>query len=227
MRPAEAEVRLRRVAEPPAVSAAVPVRPPRRIRRWVTRPAAAAATACAVVAVLAVLTGATRLLMPAPDEQAARVPSAQAPTFMLPRDFKWWTDSSGFRVAVPIGWSNRREGDSAVTFQAPGGQLSLRISAWTPGPDGVLATLVQHEPGAKAALPAYRRLKIETLQHSSDAVWEYTYRDANGTTMRVLERVKASGGRTYLLQWRTPRSTWATYVQKLSVVQDSFQAETG
>jgi hypothetical protein len=45
--------------------------------------------------------------------------------------------------------------------------------------------------------------------------------------MREMERVKASGGRTYLLQWRTPRSTWTTQVQKLSVVLDSFQAGSG
>jgi eukaryotic-like serine/threonine-protein kinase len=226
MRPAEVEMRLRRVAEPPAVSAAVPVRPPRRARLWVARPVAAAALACAIVGVLAILTGGTgRLLWAGADAQAARVPSVQTATFMLPSGFHWWNDSSGFQVAVPDGWSDRAEAGGAVAFYAPGGQPSLRISAWTPGRDGVLAALVARE--RLAALPAYRRIRIETLQLSSDAVWEYTFRDSKGTTMRGLERVKASGGRTYLLEWRTPRSTWTTHVQKLSVVLDSFHAGSG
>jgi hypothetical protein len=226
MRPAEAEIRLRRVAEPPAASAAVAVRPPRRTRWWVTRPAAAAAMACAIVGVLAVLTGGTgRPPWADAGAQAARVPSAQTARFMLPSEFRWWNDPSGFQVAVPVGWSDRTDRGGAVAFQAPGGQPSLRISAWTPGRDGVVAALVEREH--LAALPAYRRIKIETLPHSSDAVWEYTFRDTKGTAMRGLERVKASGGRTYLLEWRTPRSTWTTHAQKLSVVLDSFRAGSG
>jgi hypothetical protein len=112
-----------------------------------------------------------------------------------------------------------------VAFQAPGGQPSLRISAWTPGRDRVVAALVERE--RLAALPGYRRIRIEALPHSSDGFWEYTFRDSKGTVLRGLERVKASGGRTYLLEWRAPRSTWPTHVQTLSVVLDSFRAESG
>jgi hypothetical protein len=112
-----------------------------------------------------------------------------------------------------------------VVFTAPGGLPSLRISAWTPGNENVVAALIGEE--REARLPAYHRIRIEALPMPPDAVWEYTSRDPQAGPVRGLQRVMSDGGRTYLIEWRTPRAAWAANLPKLSVVLDSFRPLDG
>ena len=148
-----------------------------------------------------------------------------AEPFVLPRDFKWWNDQSGFSVAVPSKWPESQVGRSAVAFKGPGGQPSLRISSWKPDQSNVVAALIDEERAV--ALPAYKRIRIEALPQRPDAVWEYTFRDPRAGPVRGLERVVDFGGRTYLIEWLAPRATWAVNLQKLAVVLDSFRPLQG
>jgi hypothetical protein len=151
--------------------------------------------------------------------------SAPPDPFVLPRNFKWWNDQSGFSVAVPNKWPTSRDGRSAVVFKAPGGQPSLRISRWKPGTGNVVAALVEEE--REAMLPAYKRIRIEALTRSSDAVWEYTFRDPAAGPVRGLEQVVAFDGRAYLIEWQAPRAAWVVNLQNLAVVLDSFRPLRG
>jgi eukaryotic-like serine/threonine-protein kinase len=202
----------------------------RRIRGGVT----AMAAVFAIVAALFVVPTADRLPWansggrthsseagPALTQLAVPSPSP----FVLPPRFRWWNDPSGFRVAVPSGWPTTRQRQSSVVFTAPGGLPSLRISAWTPGNGNVVTALIGEE--REARLPAYRRIRIEALPMPPDAVWEYTSRDPRAGPVRGLQRVMSNGGRTYLIEWRTPRAAWAADLPKLSVVLDSFRPLDG
>jgi eukaryotic-like serine/threonine-protein kinase len=216
LRPAEVEQRLRRVA--PRSSAASP----RRARPLLRRRVAALA---AVLAVLAALAGvATRHGDQAgarTDARAGVAASAAARTpLVLPRDFAWWNDPGGFRVAVPSGWRHGRDPAGVLVFSAPSGGSSLRIGTWPAPPRNVVAALIAEEQDVRLA--SYRRIRIEAPPESLDAVWEYLFQDARGEPMRGLQRVLAVGGRTYLLEWRAPRTAWAAELQRLAVVLDSF-----
>jgi hypothetical protein len=228
---AEVEDRLSRVAEPaepPAPAEAeppapvVPAAPTRRIRPPVRRRVTALAAALAVIAALAAVAAGARNADRA-DARPAVAPSAAAPApFALPRDFRWWSDPGGFRVAVPAGWARGRDRAGGLVFAVPGSRLSLRISTWTPAPGNVVAALVAEERDVR--LTSYRRIRIEALPEPPGAVWEYTYQDPRIGPMRGLRRVLTAGGHTYLIEWRTPRVAWAAELQKLAVVLASFGA---
>jgi hypothetical protein len=252
MAPAEAEDRLRRVADvqarehpPSAEQRAAPSEPvsdrvsPAGVTRWVRRRirgrVAALAAVFAVFALLAVVAS-DRLPRPTGSERARAEAGAQGrPTtqpavpsagpFVLPPHFSWWNDRSGFGMAVPSGWPNRRNGRNAVLFTAPGGHASLRVSTWTPGAENVVTVLIGQERDVK--LPGYRRIRIEALPTPGDAVWEYTFRDPEAGPVRALDRIVARGGRTYRVEWHTPIKAWAGELQKLDVVLDSLRPLQG
>jgi len=159
---------------------------------------------------------------PSPTSRAA-APSP-AP-YVLPPGYKWWNDRNGFRVAVPTGWPNGRSVRNGVAFTAPGGRVSLKVSSWTPKGGNAVAALVALE--RDVTLASYRRIKIEPLSTPPDAVWEYTFRDSEDGLIRTLQRVVARGGRTYLIEWRTPAQNWGNELQKLDVVVDSLRPLAG
>ena len=228
---AEVEERLRDLVDPPApIRRTAPAEAAAREaepRRWPAfRRAVVLATVVAVAAMLAAAAAGTER----GDHTAVR--SAATPTVLsgqqfpssapvlLPPGFTWWNDPSGFRVAVPSGWRRTRDGDGALILTATAGVPSLRIGTWTPEPGNVVAGLIAEERDVQ--LTAYRRIRIEALPIPPDAIWEYTYRDAVAGPMRGLERVTTGGGQTYRIEWRTPRTAWASGLPTLDVVLNSF-----
>jgi hypothetical protein len=181
---------------------------------------AAFAALSAVVAVLAVLAAADRLPWSTGSGRVGALrPSAAA--FVLPPHFTWRSDRGGFEVAVPSGWPAGRNG----FFAAPGGQVSLQVSAWTAGAENVAPALIGRERAV--TLAGYRRIRIEALPMPPDAVWEYTFQDPEVGPVRVLERVVARGGHTYLVEWHTPSKAWDGELPKLEVVVDSVRPLEG
>jgi len=102
---------------------------------------------------------------------------------------------------------------------------SLQIRPAPPGGTDPLVMLLAEERAA--GLAAYRRVRIDPVPGTSDAVWEYTYRDAQARPLRAQEQVVVRGGRTYLVSWRTPRDAWAANLPALGVVQDTFRPPPG
>jgi serine/threonine protein kinase len=205
----------------------VPTGPSLRPRRRVRRRVSVLAAVLAVMAVLTVPVVAGDGL-PGPSVTSAERPrpvptpsSSSSPgMFVIPHDFAWWDDRSGFRVAVPRAWLNNREDTGAVLFSAPGGQPTLRIGAWATGAPDPITALVDQERTARLA--AYRRIRIEALPRSPEAVWEYTFRDPQAGPVHGLERVVARDSSTYLIEWHAPTAAWAANLQDLAVVMESF-----
>ena len=219
---AEVEDRLSHLADERAGAEPRPARPLRR------RLAVAGATVT-VLAVLGVAAaGADRSPSSAGGTGAGVPMTAPAPSAApaaLPAGYRWWTDPSGFRVAVPRDWERADDGFGGALFRAPDGLAHLRIRPAPPGGVSPLAILLAAE--RDAGLPAYRRVRIETVPGTSDAVWEYTHRDAQARALRTQEQVVIRGGRTYLIEWRTPRDVWAANLPDLDVVMDTFRPPPG
>jgi len=162
----------------------------------------------------------------APGERPAIAASPVARArFVLPDDFRWWTETGQFRVAVPAGWRRSRNAAGDLVFRAARGELSLRIGRWEPPPPNVVAGLIAAESATK--LVSYRRVRIEALAQPPDAVWEYTFRDADTGLMHGLRRVLSVDGDMYLVEWHAPGAAWAGELQRLAVVLDSFGPAPG
>ncbi|MBB2941362.1 hypothetical protein FB565_001066 [Actinoplanes lutulentus] len=189
-------------------------------RTWLRRRLSAAAAVITLLALLAAVAANAR-----DGNGDIRQPvqsSAAAVAAVLPEEFGWWTDPSGFRVAVPDGWRPDPLTDGEVSFADPTGGTMLRISRW-PGPaaDVVAGLLAQEQD---IAVPAYRRLRIEALPGATGAVWEYTFLNPDSVAMRGLRRVVASGAEAYLIEWRTARDAWHAALPQLTVVLSTFAA---
>jgi eukaryotic-like serine/threonine-protein kinase len=200
-------------------------RPPRPLRRRLSVFAAAAAVP-AVVGVAAATagrspssTGGTGAGGPMTAAAPLAAPSA------IPADFRWWTDPSGFRVAVPRRWAGGDDGQGGALFRGPDGLSTLRIRPAPPGSGSPLDMLLAEERAA--GLAAYKRGRMDPVPGTADVVWEYTFRDAEARLLRAQERVVVRGGRSYLIAWRTPREAWTANLGALDVVLDSFRPPAG
>jgi hypothetical protein len=219
--PAELAEGLRSVAHP------VREQTPVRVRTALRRRVAIAAVALGVLGALG--TGAA-VARPGGTSVSGmpRSPSPSAgpsPAFSLPAGFAWWADPLLYRVALPSGWTRRRDSAGGLISTAPGGRPILRVTVWRQPPDDVVAALIAQERATK--LTAYRRIRIERLPDSPDAVWEYTYTDPKAGPMRGLQRVITTGGRTFAIDWRTTRPSWAGNVARYLAILDSFTPTGG
>jgi hypothetical protein len=200
-------------------------RPPRPLGRRL----AVAAAAAVVLAVVGVAAASAQRSPSSTGGTGAGAPmTAAAPTgapSAIPADFRWWTDPSGFRVAVPRRWAGGDDGRGGALFRAPDGLSSVRIQPAPPGGTDPLVMLLAEERAA--GLAAYRRVRIEPVPGTSDAVWEYTYRDAQARALRAQEQAVVRAGRTYLISWQTPRDAWAANLPALGVVLDTFRPPPG
>jgi hypothetical protein len=218
----EVEDRLNRLADD---RPSAEPRPSRPIRQRLAVVAAGAAV-LAVVGVAAASadrapssTGGTGAGAPMPAPASSVVPPP------IPANFRWWVDASGFRVAVPRRWTGGDDGQGGALFRAPDGLSSLRVRPAPPDAGTPLEILLAEEQAA--GLAAYRRVRMDPVPGTSDAVWEYTYRDAQARALRAQEQVVVRGGRSYLIAWRTPRDAWAANLSGLDAVVTTFRPPPG
>jgi hypothetical protein len=218
MTAAEAEQVLRGIADPGR-------RPRSAALRRIPSIAAAVAVATTLTAVAATAEGETRAgATYTPPSASAPAPTGGLKDTALPTGFSWWTEPGGYRVAVPVGW-RRDVSTGGLTFRDGRDRAMLTITQLPEAPHDVVAALREAE--LKAGLDDYKLLRIEALPQQSAAVWEFTFSDADGTTMRGLRRVTSSGGRTYVIEWRTTRDAWAAQLTRFTVVLASFGPRPG
>jgi hypothetical protein len=197
--------------------------------------AAAVAVATTLTAVAATAEGETRARTPvaAPSTSAAAPagglkntapPAGGLKDTALPTGYNWWTEPGGYRVAVPVGW--RRDASAGgLTFRAGRDRAMFAITPLPQAPPNVVAALEEAE--LEAGLDDYQRLRIQPLPGESAAVWEFTFKDSDGTDMRGLRRVTTTGGRTYVIEWRAARDAWAAQLTRFTVVLASFGPRPG
>ncbi|GIE31619.1 hypothetical protein Ait01nite_046640 [Actinoplanes italicus] len=228
MTAAEAEAALRGIVDA--------VRRPRSAAlRRIPSIAAAAAVATTLTMVAATAEGETRAgtsyaspstaasASPAGKPKDTTLPTGGIKDTALPTGFTWWTEPGGYRVAVPVGW-RRDVSTGGLTFRAGRDRAMLAITPLPGAPDDVVAALQEAE--LEAGFDDYKRLRIEALPERS-AVWEFTFKDSDGTAMRGLRRVTSSGGRSYVIEWRAARDAWAAQLTRFTVVLASFGPRPG
>jgi hypothetical protein len=209
---------LRRVLRPePAAIEHSPAVPGRRHR--------AALLAAALVVLIALV---TVFVVARPEGQSAARPRAETVVGRepLPAGFFWYTDARGYRVALPLGWVPGRDGAGDMKVRGDGGWPILTVAVDPPPDGGVIAELTARE--AEARLTGYRRIRIERLPTSADAVWEYTYKDARYGPVRAMRRAfLAPGDRMFTLEWRAPRDRWAAELALFDQVAGTFTPVPG
>lgn len=215
-------------------------RPRSTIRRRIPAIVAAIAVTTTLTAVAATAEGETRAgtnpsvtgTAPSTTARSGTAPSttpqtkptrsavtSDRPAAAPPAGYTWWEGPAGYRVAVPAGWI-REEVPGGLAFRSGRNRTVLGITALPEPPSDVVAELEIAE--VETHLPGYRRLRLEALPGVLAAVWEYTFRDPDGTVMRSLRRVTSAGGRSYVLEWRSTSAAWTAQLPTFTVVLASF-----
>jgi tRNA A-37 threonylcarbamoyl transferase component Bud32 len=146
----------------------------------------------------------------------------------LPPGWSYYTDSSGFQVAVPDRWTYEKVG-TTICFRDP---RNIRYLSVDPGrnPEGdpVQACKTEAARLVKAGeLPKYNQIGIVRAPMQIKAAdWEYTYDGPEGDRMHATTRWFASAGKAFALGWATREFDWQINMTYHSVVVSSFSATT-
>ena len=231
-----AQVPISPAAAPASGPPRTPPTVPRHRRRW--------GVVAVGVATAAALTGGTAVYLvngnlpwsrdepPAPAAAAApdNTPSASAvasasaspaPLAVLPAGYKWYHSRSGFQVAWPAKWTKVEESRTSITLCAPGGPPVVAVREWSRSDPDLGAAMRREETAA--ALPQYKRLRMEVGPQQDRAEWEYTFTDPKMGALHGLDRAVVLGGRSYIVQWRTPAAKWTALRSQRRLVLDSFR----
>ena len=93
------------------------------------------------------------------------------------------------------------------------------VRDWTPPDPDVVTALAREETAA--GLPGYRRVRIDLA--SQGGVWEYTFTDPKRGPLHGMDRAVVEGGRSYVIQWRTPAAAWDQHLAELASVTTTFR----
>jgi hypothetical protein len=179
-------------------------------------------------------TGSAPAARPSPSPSAASNPSptaapgGDAGTPILPAGWHFYSDRSGFTVAVPDGWAvSQRNG--MVYFQEPGGGRLLGIDQTDqPKSDPVADWTSQSQWRVDhGEFPGYQRIKIVSVPyHVKAADWEFTY-DNKGVPTHVINRGAVFGPhQAYGFYWSTPDTQWQDSLAYFDTITSTFQGRS-
>jgi eukaryotic-like serine/threonine-protein kinase len=163
----------------------------------------------------------------APVKMPQKNASRGVSNYALLSGWSYFTDGSGFHLAVPDGWTFQKFG-SLYCFSEPGGQRVLSLDTGrNPSADPVKACRTEATRLVKAgALPGYAEISIESrplLNKTAD--WEYRFGGADGAKLHARTRWFASGGKGYALSWATDEIDWTGDLAKINMVGSTFYAD--
>ncbi|MEO3923104.1 protein kinase [Micromonosporaceae bacterium B7E4] len=166
-----------------------------------------------------------------PPERTVPVTAAPRPPeerFGLVDNWTWYTDASGFRIAVPIGWHRYTDG-GVVCFREPvagtGRMLSIDPST-PPTRDGERYWLAEERRLTGAGLLAgYEQVGIGPLDiRAGGAIWECRWTNKRGDRVQIARMlINTSPGRAYTVSWLTREFDWGVNQSYLRMVQTSFR----
>ncbi|GAA0550895.1 hypothetical protein GCM10010172_36350 [Paractinoplanes ferrugineus] len=166
-----------------------------------------------------------------PSAPAVRMPQKGAARgvsgWNLLSGWSYFSDGSGFHLAVPDGWRYRKSG-SLYCFSEPGGHRVLSLDTGrNPSADPVTACRAEASRLVKAgALPGYAEISIESRPLLAKAAdWEYGFQDDDGAKLHARTRWFTSNGRGYALSWATQEIDWTGDLAKINMVVSTFYAE--
>ena len=193
-------------------------------RQAASRPAAASATVTTPAP--AGFTPVTCTRPPAPNlpHTPQRGASRRAKGFNLLPSWSEYVDVTGFRVAVPDGWSYERIG-TTVCFRDPNNVRFLSVDpARNPAGDPIRACNVEAARLIRAGeLPQYQRVSLERAPLQITAAdWEYTWTGPRAVRMHAKTRWFKSGEHAYALSWATRDFDWPINTAYFGLTVSSF-----
>jgi hypothetical protein len=141
----------------------------------------------------------------------------------VPAGFRRHTDSTGFSLAVPAGWTVGRDGGQ-VSFREPGGSRLLLIDQTDQPKADPVADWRQQEQARRDGYADYQRIRIEAVDYFVKAAdWEFTYAAGSGRQHVLIRGVVTSADQAYGIYWSTPESQWPGSRAMLRTITDSFR----
>jgi hypothetical protein len=142
----------------------------------------------------------------------------------LPAGWGWYQDRTGFRVAMPEGWSAYL-GSTGVCFRESGDTRWLSVTSWTGSDDPVGHVSARERILLAGTAPAgYERLGINPVPYyRGGADWEYRFLDRAGIRMHAVTRdFITSPDAGYTVVWCTRDFDWQLNLDNFRLVTASF-----
>jgi hypothetical protein len=142
----------------------------------------------------------------------------------VPAGFRLQEDPTGFRVAVPAGWTRSVRGTSTY-YRDPRSGAYLQVDQTTRPKADALADWRRQEASAPGRFPGYRRIRLERVDYGgwNAADWEFTWQ-SGGSTVHVLNRnVRVNDAQAYALYWSVPDREWTARRADFDVVARTFR----
>ncbi|MBF9131662.1 hypothetical protein I0C86_22230 [Plantactinospora sp. S1510] len=166
-----------------------------------------------------------------PPEESSRVTAAPNPPeerFGLIENWTWYTDPSGFRIAVPIGWRRYVDGP-VICFREPVAGTARMLSVDPTTPTTTDGEAYWHAEERRllghGALTGYEQVAIGPFDiGAGGATWECRWTNALGDrvhTVRML--INTSSRRAYTVSWLTREFDWGVNQSYLRMLQTSFR----
>ena len=144
----------------------------------------------------------------------------------VPAGHRLHSDTTGFTVAVPEGWTETRRG-STVRFSDPASSASLLVDQTDDPKSDPVADWQAQERTVSQRLTAYQLVGEITghqLRGWQGADWEFMY-SSDGEVRHALNRnlVTTPGRQAYALLWTVPEEQWEEQRDDFDAVFASFQ----
>ncbi|GIF36123.1 hypothetical protein Axi01nite_04340 [Actinoplanes xinjiangensis] len=142
----------------------------------------------------------------------------------LQAGWSYFTDGSGFHIAVPNGWTHQRIGTTHC-FRGPRNGRTITLdAARDPAADPLAeARAEESRLATSGALPGYTLVgvgQVPLLLKAAD--WEYRYRSASGSARHAVFRWFVMGGRAYALGWATAEKSWSADLAEVQMIRSTF-----
>ncbi|MET8042779.1 serine/threonine-protein kinase [Micromonospora sp. NPDC005215] len=165
---------------------------------------------------------------PPPPPTATPVVSMSRPAdapYRLREGWTWHDDPTGFRIAVPVGWTRWTEG--AVTcFREHDGARVLSVEAGPARADPVAYWKAEEArlTTGDALLTGYLRVDISAMNiFEGGAVWECGWENAAGDQLHSFRLLaNTSAERSYTVSWLTKEFDWQVNAAYLPMIRQSF-----
>jgi serine/threonine protein kinase len=142
----------------------------------------------------------------------------------LQTGWSYFSDGSGFHIAVPDGWTHQRIGTTHC-FRSPRGNRVMTVDTGRdPAVDPLTASRdAEHRLAASGALTGYELIglaAVPLLNRAAD--WEYRHQASSGAARHTVIRWFLIGGKAYVLGWSTPEKTWKSDLSRIQMVRSTF-----
>ncbi|WP_170153896.1 hypothetical protein [Actinoplanes italicus] len=142
----------------------------------------------------------------------------------LQAGWSYFTDGSGFHIAVPDGWTHERIG-STHCFRSPRSTRVMTVDTGRdPADDPLTASrAAERRLAASGDLSEYELIglaSVPLLNRAAD--WEYRYQTSAGAARHTVVRWFLTGRKAYVLGWSTPEKTWKSDLSRIQMIRSTF-----